>query len=432
MSKLFEASPTYKPFAFAPAVDQTVLHERVHWIEDEVSLTEDVTQWKLGEITPQEKHFVIQVLRLFTQGDVNVGQFYFDHLIPRAKNNEVRQMFASFACREGTHQRAYALINDTLGLPESEFHAFLAYKAMADKNDYMVQADASTDHGYMLALVKAICNEGIGLFASFAMLLHFQMHGKMRGMCKVVEWSQRDETLHANGHTYVFRSLAHDNPALVTDALKLAIYDMVRRTVELEDAFVDLAYEMGGVHGLHPEDVKKYVRYVANRRLTMLGLKENWEIATNPLPWVDWIVGGEDHTNFFEGKVTEYDTAGLMGGWGYEPAQEAATPVGYLLYTKADCPFCHKAAALLAAQAGDVAVHMVDMTDDTLRAQFYRENGFTGTRGPYAATMPKVYEVLAPEVPPDRIVLVGGYTELVTRLSAPEPTAEPAPESAAG
>ena len=186
------ASQTYKPFYYAWAVDLTVRHEKAHWIEDEIDLGEDVSDWKTGKVTKVEKDYITNVLRLFTQSDVAVGQNYYDQFIPKFKNNEVRNMLGSFANREGVHQRAYALLNDTLGLPDSEYHAFLEYKEMTNKIDFMQKSDNSTQRGLALAMAKSVFNEGVALFASFVMLLNFQRVGKMKGMGKVVEWSIRD------------------------------------------------------------------------------------------------------------------------------------------------------------------------------------------------------------------------------------------------
>ena len=121
---LLEFSKTYKPFLYPWAVELTKKHEEIHWIEDEAELSEDVQDWRT-KLTDDEKLFITQVLRLFTQSDVQVGENYHELLIPKFKNNEVRNMLSSFANREGVHQRAYALLNDTLGLPDSDYHAFL-------------------------------------------------------------------------------------------------------------------------------------------------------------------------------------------------------------------------------------------------------------------------------------------------------------------
>ena len=314
-SSLTTFSKTYKPFSYAWAVDLTVKHEKAHWIEDEIDLSEDVTDWKNGKITQVEKEYITNILRLFTQSDVAVGQNYYDQFIPAFKNNEVRNMLGSFAAREGIHQRAYALLNDTLGLPDSEYYAFLEYKVMTDKIDFMMDADSTTRRGLGLCLAKTVFNEGVALFASFAMLLNFQRFGKMKGMGKVVEWSIRDESMHVEGNAALFRIYCQENPYIVDNKFKKEIYMMATQAVELEDKFIDLAYELGTIEGLKAEEVKQYIRHITDRRLNQLGLNEIYNIDKNPLIWLEWILNGADHTNFFENRVTEYEVAGLTGIW---------------------------------------------------------------------------------------------------------------------
>jgi len=312
---LMKPSIAYKPFFYPWAVEITTRHEKAHWIEDEVDLSEDVTDWKTGRVTEVEKDYITNILRLFTQSDVEVGKNYFEQFIPKFKNNEVRNMLGSFATREGIHQRAYALLNDTLGLPDSEYHAFLEYDEMTDKVDFMTASDPSTVRGLGLALAKAVFNEGVALFASFVMLLNFQRYGKMKGMGKVVEWSIRDESMHVEGVSKLFRTYCNEHSRIVDDSFKKEIYEMARMSVELEDKFIDLAYNLGDIDGLSSDDVKTYIRYITDRRLLQLGLKTNFKVKENPLPWLEWILNGADHTNFFENRVTEYEVAGLKGTW---------------------------------------------------------------------------------------------------------------------
>ena len=309
------ASETYKPFYYSWAVDLTVRHEKAHWIEDEIDLGEDVSDWKTNKVTPIEKDYITNILRLFTQSDVAVGQNYYDQFIPKFKNNEIRNMLGSFANREGVHQRAYALLNDTLGLPDSEYHAFLEYKEMTDKIEFMQKADTTTQRGLALALAKSVFNEGVALFASFVMLLNFQRVGKMKGMGKVVEWSIRDESMHVEGNSRLFKAFVAEHPKLVDNEFKKEIYVMAKNVVKLEDKFIQLAYAMGEIEGLTMEEVKTYIRYITDRRLLQLGLKTNFKVKNNPLPWLEWILNGADHTNFFENRVTEYEVAGLTGSW---------------------------------------------------------------------------------------------------------------------
>jgi len=312
---LLQFSQTYKPFHYPWAVEITTRHEKAHWIEDELDLSEDVSDWKSGKVSQVEKDYVTNILRLFTQSDVAVGQNYFDQFIPKFKNNEIRNMLGSFAAREGIHQRAYALLNETLGLPDSEYHAFLEYKEMVNKIEFMQESDNSTMKGLGLALAKSVFNEGVALFASFVMLLNFQRFGKMKGMGKVVEWSIRDESMHVEGNAKLFRQFCVEHPKVVDDDFKADIYAMARLAVKLEDKFVDLAYKMGEIEGLDASEVKTYIRYITDRRLLQLGLKTNFKVKENPLPWLEWVLNGADHTNFFENRVTEYEVAGLSGSW---------------------------------------------------------------------------------------------------------------------
>lgn len=313
---LVQYNKTYKPFMHPWAVELTIRHEKAHWVEEEIDLSEDVQDWKSGKMSTLEKAYVTNILRLFTQSDVAVGQNYYDYYIPLFKNNEIRNMLGSFACREGTHQRSYALFTDTLCLPDSEYHAFLSYVEMTDKVEYMQTADPRTTRGVALALVKSVFNEGVSLFSSFAMLLHFQRYGKMKGMGKVVEWSVRDETMHVEGITHLFHKVCADVPNLTPSDLAAPIQDIANQVIALEDRFIDLAYsEIGTMENMTKDDMKQYIRYIADNRLACLGQPPLFNIAKNPLPWMEWILNGVDHTNFFENKVTEYDVGSLKGTW---------------------------------------------------------------------------------------------------------------------
>lgn len=317
---LLEISKTYKPFLYPWAVELTKKHEEIHWIEDEAELSEDIQDWRT-KLSDQEKEFITQVLRLFTQSDVQVGENYFELLIPKFKNNEIRNMLGSFATREGVHQRAYALLNDTLGLPDEEFHAFLEYKEMADKIDFMSNGDTGSHTGLALALAQSVFNEGMSLFASFVMLLNFQRFGKMKGMGTIVEWSIRDESMHVQGNAKLFRTFCDEHPRIVNDELKSKIYQMAKDAVKLEDRFIDLAYNEGEIQGLTKEEVKTYIRHIADRRLLQLGMKPKFNQKDNPLPWLDWVLNGASHDNFFEKRVTEYSVVGMEGEWGWDQTE---------------------------------------------------------------------------------------------------------------
>lgn len=317
-------SNAYKPFLYPDFVQMAVDHETMHWGEWEASLQRDLNQWKDGTIKPKEKDHITQILRLFTQSDKVVGGSHVDVFLPYFKNNEARMAILSIANRESTHMRSYALLNDTLGLPDSEYTAFLEYVEMAEKNDFMQDFASSgvLDPAYEMGLnlARTVLNEGVSLFSAFVQLLNYQRPeagSKMLGMCEIVEWSIRDETKHVEFWTALFRKHCEENPWIVSDSFKLAIYEMFRTGIDLEDKFIDLSFALGGPEGLGKDDLKQYMRFIADRRLVQLGLKPNWDVDKNPLPWVDHIVSGDSQKNFFEGRVTDYNHNGLTGTWGW-------------------------------------------------------------------------------------------------------------------
>lgn len=315
---LIEPSLTYKPFKYPWAVEYATEHEKLHWGEWEAKLQDDLTQWKT-KLSEQEINHITQILRLFTQSDVAVGTNYLEHYIPKFKNNEIRAMLSSFANREFVHQRSYALLNDTLGLPEEEFSAFADYEQMQEKLEFMADIDTTSYAGLAQAVARSAINEGMSLFSAFVMLINYTRFGKMRGMGEIVQWSIRDETMHAEGMTKLFRVFCEEHPRIVNDEFKEQIYGMVREAVALEDKVIDLAYEMGPIEGLTAEEVKEYIRYIADRRLIQLGLKGNYGVKENPLEWLEPLISSTSHDNFFETVVTEYNADGLDGDdWGWD------------------------------------------------------------------------------------------------------------------
>jgi ribonucleoside-diphosphate reductase beta chain len=145
--------------------------------------------------------------------------------------------------------------------------------------------------------------------------MNFPRFGKMKGMGQIVTWSARDETLHTNSAIKLFRTFVNEHPELWTDRFKEEITQACREIVRHEDAFIDLAFEMGGVEGLEADDIKRYIRYIADRRLDQLGLERLYGNLKNPLPWMDEMLNGIEHTNFFENRATEYSKASTRGTW---------------------------------------------------------------------------------------------------------------------
>jgi ribonucleoside-diphosphate reductase beta chain len=313
---LLESRIGYKPFKYDWAYHAWKTQQAIHWIPDEVPLAEDVQDWN-KKLSDEERNLLTQIFRFFTQADICVCEdAYLDKYIRIFKPTEIRMMLTAFANIETIHIAAYSYLLDTIGMPEVEYKAFMKYQAMKDKYDFMgtFSTDTKEDIALSLAAFGAF-QEGLALFASFAMLLNFPRFNKMKGMSQIVTWSIRDETLHCENMIKLFKTFVKENKEIWTDELKAKIYDIAIKTVEHEDAFIDLAFEQGGVEGMTAEDIKLYIRYIADRRLLQLGLKTHFKVKTNPLLWLEEMLNAVEHTNFFEQRATEYSKGATSGTW---------------------------------------------------------------------------------------------------------------------
>jgi ribonucleoside-diphosphate reductase beta chain len=216
---------------------------------------------------------------------------------------------------ETIHIAAYALLLETIGMPESEFGAFLEYQAMRDKHDYMQTFGVEThaDIARTLAMFGGF-TEGLQLFASFAMLMNFPRFNKMKGMGQIISWSIRDESLHCEGMIKLYHAFKQET-GCVTKQVADDIVDNCKTVVGMEDRFIDLAFEMGPVKGMTPDDIKAYIRFIADWRLRQLELPEVYGIKENPLAWLQPLISGVEHANFFEARATEYSKAATRGQW---------------------------------------------------------------------------------------------------------------------
>jgi ribonucleoside-diphosphate reductase beta chain len=232
------------------------------------------------------------------------------------KPTEVQMMLGAFSNTETIHIAAYSHLLDTIGMAEVEYSAFLEYEAMKNKFDYMRLwgVDSKEDIAKTLAVFGAF-TEGLQLFASFAVLMNFPRQNRMKGMGQIVTWSVRDETLHTESAIKLFKTFIDENPEVWNDKVKAEITNACSKVIEHEDAFIELAFELGGVKGMEADEVKQYIRYIADRRLSQLGLPHLYNIEKNPLPWMDEMLNAVEHTNFFEGRATEYSRAATTGSW---------------------------------------------------------------------------------------------------------------------
>tara|TARA_R100000654_G_scaffold2122_7_gene7823 strand:+ start:9679 stop:10590 length:912 start_codon:yes stop_codon:yes gene_type:complete len=289
---------------------------QMHWFPEDVPLHNDVKDWQT--LDDNEKNLLTQIFRLFTQSDVDVSSGYVDRYMRIFKKPEARMMMGAFNNMESIHQHAYSLLLDTVGMPEIEYKAFAEYEAMADKHEYVDAVRVTKGDKGSIAKALAIYSaftEGLQLFSSFIILLNFPRFGKMKGMGQIITYSIRDESLHVEAMTKLFREFIQENLDIWTDDFKKQIYQSCRDMVGLEDRFLDLVFEMGDIDGLTKKEMQQYIRYIADRRLLQLGLKPNYNVKDNPIGWLDDVLGVE-HQNFFEGRATTYMKAGLRGDLG--------------------------------------------------------------------------------------------------------------------
>ena len=316
--KMTDERVYFKPFNYPWAYDSWLKHEQSHWLHTEVPMLEDTKDWK-KRLTAEEKQFLTHIFRFFTQGDIDVAGGYVKNYLPYFPQPEIRMMLLGFAAREALHIAAYSHLIETLGLPDTTYNEFLSYAEMKEKHDYVLDLAAKNTTKENTATHIAVFSaftEGMQLFSSFIMLLNFPRHGKMKGMGQIVTWSIVDETQHCESMIKLFRAYIEENKEIWNDELKGKIYTIAERMVELEDKFIDLAFGMGPMENLTSEDVKKYIRYIADRRLISLGLKGVFKVKKNPLPWVEEMINAPTHTNFFENRATDYAKGALSGDWG--------------------------------------------------------------------------------------------------------------------
>lgn len=311
---LLTPSVGYKPFRYPWAYDFWQKQQQVHWMPEEVPLGEDCKDWATS-LTDSERNLLTQIFRFFTQGDIEVNDNYMEHYSRVFKPTELKMMIAAFSNIETVHIAAYALLIETIGMPESEFSAFMEYESMAAKHNYMQEfgTDTNEDIARSLAMFGGF-TEGLQLFASFAMLMNFPRFNKMKGMGQIVTWSIRDESLHCEGMIKLYHTFAHET-GCVTQAVKDDIIDCCKTVVSHEDKFIDLAFEMGPVEGMTAQDIKSYIRYIADWRLQQLDLPTIYGVKEHPLPWLVEILNGVEHANFFEARATEYSKGASQGEW---------------------------------------------------------------------------------------------------------------------
>lgn len=320
--------PIYKTpqgFKYPEAIEFWNTHDKMVWHKDEINLSQDIKDFALA--SQKEKDFIINVMRLFTQNDTQASTGY-TTLLRLFKPFEVTAMLASFLDREITHVQSYANFTDTLGIGDQVYTEFLDIPVMSQKMEYLEKAkvkkyeeykamglsDAEVDKEFRRAVARMLAVyasglEAVELFSQFAMLLTYQEQGKYPGLCDTVIFSIKDEQMHVLGNSWLFRKYIEENPDIWDDSLKYDIYQGMREIVSQEDLLLDYLNPPHLDKGIF----KQYIRHRADFALKEIGMKPNWGIDVNPLPYMDAITA-PIMADFFSQRVTEYSTS-LNGNW---------------------------------------------------------------------------------------------------------------------
>jgi len=305
---IFKPRVVYKPFEYPWAEEYTEKQQMAHWLKSEVPMSSDINDWKT-KLSESEKNLIGNILKGFTQVEVIVGDYWTTKVPYWFPKPEIIAAAITLGSFEVIHQQAYSHLNDSLGL--DNYSEFLDDEATKNKLDLLVATKNKNKEeiARSLAIFSAF-GEGVQLFSSFAILMSFSLRNLMKGVGQIVSWSVRDESLHSNFGCKLFREVIRENPEIWTDDFKKTIYDAARLVVELEDAFIDKAFELGNIPGLTKEDMKAFIRHRASTKLGDLGLKMNWknidQAALDRMDWFDNLTAGVNHQDFFAGRVTDY------------------------------------------------------------------------------------------------------------------------------
>ena len=314
------------PFKYHWAWDKYLAGCANHWMPQEVSMSRDIAQWKDSTaLTDDERLIVKRNLGFFTTADSlaanNIVLGTYRHITaPECRQYLLRQGF-----EEAIHTHAYQYIVESLGLDESEvFNAYQEVASIKAKDDFLIPfiniltdpefktGTPEADQQLLRSLIVFACiMEGLFFYVGFVQILALGRQNKMQGAAEQYQYILRDESMHCNFGIDVINTIKLENPHLWTAEFREEIKTLMQRGVELEYQYAEATMPRG-VLGLNATMFKEYLRFIANRRCTQIGLDVMYPGATNPFPWMSEMMDLKKEKNFFETRVTEYQTGGAL------------------------------------------------------------------------------------------------------------------------
>jgi ribonucleoside-diphosphate reductase beta chain len=297
-----------------------------HWMPQEVNMTADVATWKNPEgLSEDERRIVMRSLGYFSTADSLVANNLVLGIYRLITNPECRQYLLRQAFEEAIHTHAYQYCIESLGMDEGEvFNMYREVPSVAKKASWSIShthelsdpnfktGTTEADQQLLRNLVGFYCvTEGIFFYCGFTQILSMGRRNKMTGVAEQFQYILRDESMHLNFGIDVINQIKLENPHLWTDTFKKEVIQMILEGTQLEIEYARDTMPRG-VLGMNAAMMEEYLQFIANRRLTQLGLPEQFPGAQNPFPWMSEIMDLRKEKNFFETRVIEYQTGGAL------------------------------------------------------------------------------------------------------------------------
>lgn len=297
-----------------------------HWMPQEVNMNADIATWKSADgLTEDERRIVKRNLGFFSTADSLVANNLVLAVYRLITNPECRQYILRQAFEEAIHTHAYQYCIESLGMDEGEiFNMYHEIPSVAKKASWGLKYTRSisdpefktgtpeTDRQFLKNLIAYYCVlEGIFFYCGFTQILSMGRRNKMTGTAEQFQYILRDESMHLNFGIDMINQIKIENPSLWDAQMKDEATQMILQGTQLEIEYARDTMPRG-VLGMNAAMMEDYLKFIANRRLTQIGLKEEYPGATNPFPWMSEIMDLKKEKNFFETRVIEYQTGGAL------------------------------------------------------------------------------------------------------------------------
>jgi ribonucleoside-diphosphate reductase beta chain len=314
------------PFKYQWAWDKYLASCANHWMPQEVNMTRDIALWRDPHgLTEDERRIVKRNLGFFVTADSLAANNIVLGTYRHVTAPECRQFLLRQAFEEAIHTHAYQYIVESLGLDEGEiFNAYNEIPSIRDKDEFLIPfIDAIMNPAFITGtpladqtllkslIVFACLMEGLFFYVGFAQILALGRQNKMTGAAEQYQYILRDESMHCNFGIDLVNTIKLENPHLWTPAFKDEIEALFRKAVELEYRYAEDTMPRG-VLGMNASMFKGYLRYIANRRASQIGLGALYPNEENPFPWMSEMIDLKKERNFFETRVIEYQSGGAL------------------------------------------------------------------------------------------------------------------------